>query len=209
MTMHYLRVAVLAAVCCLCSCAHEKANPVIRDSVWYGGIFRDTTDVFSLTAERRMVVLRTTKNDSGKGSDTRYCAEPPPDVAESLTSALRIALEANLKQQSQGEAAGKVDIEKFLSTDVIQLYQRAHAVQYMRDGLAALCQAYLNGALTSEDYKCELQKHMAKSAELLQAEITQGGAKPGTGKTGGAAGDTNKAPAKCQGSEACQSTPQK
>jgi hypothetical protein len=74
---------------------------------------------------------------------SQFCAEPPPDMANAVASAITAAL--NLKVEGKGEL--NAEVAKSLVVSVEKLYSRSHSVQYLRDASYSLCQAYINGAL--------------------------------------------------------------
>lgn len=85
--------AVAMAVGLLAGCSvltSPKEQPVIEDKV--GGSIR----TLSVTAERRAIIFGA-KSDLRKGD--QICAEPSPDIAESLVSSLKVIAEATAKKR--------------------------------------------------------------------------------------------------------------
>src|SRR5437870_5330754 len=103
--------------------ADPKTNPVIYHYAGFN-VFDEPTITFALTAERRMVLVKT--------SDGTACAEPSPDSAENIASQIRLALEAQVKEPKV-EAAGRFDFAKDLATSVQQLFHRSQGGQLYRD----------------------------------------------------------------------------
>ena len=92
-----------------------KEQPVKQDYV--GPIFgKKTTHVFSLTPERRTVIVMPTQRGA------RFCAEPPPDVAESLADSLRILAEAQLKDPKLPASASMEFYKAFTSSAMSLFY---------------------------------------------------------------------------------------
>jgi hypothetical protein len=139
--------------------------PVIEDHSGHLG-------TFTTVAERRMIV---TKRDysSVPGEDTynsKFCAEPPPDATQSIARALSAALSgsaAGLKAQPEVS----VQFAKSLATTAKTLFQRSQGVQLFRDGVYNLCQAYLNGALSSEQYIEQYGVLLKTASALISSEI--------------------------------------
>src|SRR3989442_13191289 len=69
--------------------ADPKTNPVIYHYAGFN-IFDKPTITFALTAERRMVIVKT--------RDGTTCAEPSPDSAENIASQSKLALEPQGKE---------------------------------------------------------------------------------------------------------------
>jgi hypothetical protein len=163
-----------------------KEKPVIQDQV--GPLFKEkTTHVFSLTPERRTVIIAPTKkplqHDDGepiilkdkdgnerldKETVIRFCAEPPPDVAESLADTFRFLAEAQLEK-----ADVKVGTEfyKAFTSSAMSLFYRSQGIQLFRDGLFNLCQAQLNGLIKDQQYIKKYEDLLNKSSKLIKQEI--------------------------------------
>lgn len=141
-----------------------KQQPVEQDYVgpFYG---TKTTHVFSMTPERRTIIVM----PQGEGKIPRFCAEPPPDVAESIADSLRVLAEAQIKDP---EITGKAELFKMYSASAMSLFYRSQGVQLFRDGLFNLCQAYINEALPDKRDYIEIYKELLnKSVSLVQKEI--------------------------------------
>lgn len=107
--------------------------------------------ILATTSDRRVVLINTTTQ--------KFCAEPSPDVVQSLTESLRAVANANASAQindvanntKQGSAALNAEIARQLATTSSALFNRSQGVQLFRDASYALCQAYLNGAVQGDD----------------------------------------------------------
>lgn len=88
----------------------------------------------SLTAERRTVIVNTLGKTAG-----RFCAEPPPDVASDLLSALGASIENH---------AAKGSLNSVYSESAVKLADRSTALDIYRTGTYVLCQYHLNGGMT-------------------------------------------------------------
>ena len=119
-------------------------RPVVEDSI------QDAVSTVSLAADRRTVVVVTEGPNR-----TKFCAEPPPDTAIGLKTQLDTALEAKAKK---AEAEGKFSLKDVLETKVTVIAERTPPLDAFRTGVYALCQYYLNGAISKEDVKPLFEK---------------------------------------------------
>lgn len=149
-----------------------KEKPVIQDYVGTSIIGEKTTHVFSLTPERRTVIVIPSKiksQETGKIEKTvKFCAEPPPDVAESLADTFRFIAEAQLKKPDIG--AGVEFYRAFTST-AMKLFYRSQGIQLFRDGMYNICQAYMNGVIEEQEYVEIYNDLVEKTRELIALEI--------------------------------------
>ncbi len=81
----------------------------------------------SVTAQRRIIIANL--------SNGTYCAEPPPEAADSVTSAITAALTAQLGSDREINANLASNFARYVN----QLYKRAHTVQLFRDAAFHLC----------------------------------------------------------------------
>lgn len=103
----------------------------------------------SLTAERRTVIVSTRGDEAG-----RFCAEPPPDVASDLLSALG----ASIKTKAAEGALNSV-----YSESAVKLADRSTALDIYRTGTYVLCQYHLNGGIDGSQ--------LNKNFELLTTQV--------------------------------------
>lgn len=110
---------------------------VVEDSV--GG----AVGVLSVTAARRMALIRLEGQNRGK-----FCAEPPPDVSENVSTTLDAAIKAKL-------ANSPVDIDgtikDTLKVEAVVLAKRTALLDVYRTGTYSLCQYHLNGAISDTE----------------------------------------------------------
>jgi hypothetical protein len=152
-------------VAALSGCAlftSPKEQPVIEDHAdnWFGNA---KMGVLSTTAERREVLI--------KFPDNKFCAEPPPDVAESLVSGLTLLAQGSAKDKTAGEASARLEATKTLATSIRSLFTRSQGAQFLRDGLFHLCQAYLNHAINEAEYVALYKDLLTKSQALIVLEL--------------------------------------
>ncbi|MCR9495507.1 hypothetical protein NB493_08925 [Vibrio alginolyticus] len=117
----------------------------------------------AVTAQRRLIIanLKT-------GS---FCSEPPPEVADSISSAIAMALEANISKGKEVNA----ELASNFARHVNQLYKRAHTVQLFRDASYHLCVNSVNtanGRSSYESYKDDLKHMMDSVLPILEKEVT-------------------------------------
>lgn len=147
-------------VAALSGCAiftSPKEQPVLDDYV-HDWIRIEKIGVLSTTAERREVIF--------KMPDNKFCAEPPPDVAEALASSLTLLAEGSAKDKTSGDVKARLEVAKTLATSIRTLFRRSQGAQFFRDGLFNLCQAYLNGVIIESQY-IDLYKELVEKARVL------------------------------------------
>lgn len=153
-----------------------KEKPVITDKVGLKLFSSEETTVFSLTPERRTVIVVSADPDNHPNEPDfkplQFCAEPPPDVAEGLASSLRAIAEASVeKPDSNVNVSAAAELSKSLSTSISTLFYRSQGVQVLRDGLFSLCQAYINGIIERQEYIDLYKELLEKSFVLVSYEI--------------------------------------
>ena len=156
---------LIILVAALSGCAlfsSPKEQPVMEDHAdsWFGVA---KTNVFSTTAERREVIV--------KFPDNKFCAEPPPDVAESLVSGLTMLAQGSAKDKTAAEVSARLEATRTLATSIRTLFTRSQGAQFLRDGLFHLCQAYLNHAVNAAEYSALYRELLTKSQALVVLEL--------------------------------------
>src|SRR5262245_61017941 len=94
-----------------------KAKPVIEERSADWGWPEKKVGVFATTPERRVVVFKWPEN--------KFCAEPPADAADNISSALTVIAEASAKGQITEAQLG---VASSLATTVKQLFQRTQGI---------------------------------------------------------------------------------
>jgi hypothetical protein len=160
------KLILIFAVASLSGCAlfSSDKQPVIEDHIndWNG---KEKIGILSTTAERREVVFKMPKN--------QFCAEAPPDIAESLSSSLSAMAQGSVKDTTAAEVTARLEVAKTFATTIATLFRRSQGVQLFRDGSFNLCEAYLNGAIDGPQY-IKLHENLLKvSKELIVQEIPQ------------------------------------
>ena len=131
-----------------------KEQPIIEDKL-------GDTRTLAITPERRVVLV----------SASKFCAEPSPDVAESLTSSVKALAEAAVKKGDAQSVTASLQLAKEFSTSINTLFVRSQGVQFFRDGAYTYCQAYHNGAINQQKFDALMTDLMEKSNALISQEI--------------------------------------
>lgn len=130
----------------------RERNPVIEDYV--GGTITGNERVgfMATTASHRLVTIRL-KTDGGVGRTGQMCPEPPPDVAQALSSSFAAALGGSVTEPKSGaQAEAQAALARTFATTVTPLLRRSPGLQYHRDAMYYLCVAYLNEAITQVQF---------------------------------------------------------
>lgn len=101
------------------------------------------------------------------------CAEPSPDIARAVST----ALESSLKVEGKGKGvSGVIDasFDRTFTESIAQLGTRLATIQLLRDELSDLCRAYANGAVSSITYTLRLSRLDKKMITLLVSEASAG-----------------------------------
>lgn len=159
--MRSIIVAFLLSILSACTAlTPPKERPVIEDKVKNVGLL-------TVTPERRAILIK-----ENKDLDV-YCAEPSPDVAEGITSTLRAVAEAAVKDGKGKSIEASAEIAKNFSSAISTLFVRSQGIQLFRDGSYALCQAYQNRAITSDQFKAMFETLLTTSSKLVDNELPQ------------------------------------
>jgi hypothetical protein len=126
-----------------------------------------------LDAKQRVITQRSVKDNprfEGRlDPGIVVCAEPSPDVANALSSALSTSLNAALPSAS-GTKNLSADFGLSRAESIVQLGSRIATIQLLRDELADLCRSYANGAVTTTTYTLRLSRLDKKMVTLLLSE---------------------------------------
>tara|TARA_B100000315_G_scaffold217965_1_gene218934 strand:+ start:9784 stop:10653 length:870 start_codon:yes stop_codon:yes gene_type:complete len=144
---------------------HPEENPIIEDKVGSSKPSGHELGTLATTSERRIVLVKMQGEQKGK-----FCAEPSPDTADNLASSLSLLVEAQIKKP-EAQGSGKSEISKTLATTVEKLGVRSQGVQFFRDGMYNLCQAYLNQAVTEPQFLDLTRELRDKAADLITVEL--------------------------------------
>ena len=137
--------AILAAGCS--STIHDQEN--------VGGV-----DTLSVDAKQRMLLIG---NRGGISPKRVMCTEPMPDAI--VAQAAVLAGSANINNPSGISGSGGLSGGSTESAGSIGF--RDQSIQMLRDGYYRLCEAYLNGALTKQQYQ-----HMILNADTFMVVVS-------------------------------------
>ena len=146
------------AAALLAGCGAFNRSPVIEERVSDFGIPK--IGVLATTGERRAVIV--------KMPERLICAEPPPDVAEAIASAVSGALEASGKSSPADVKLGGASA---LSTALMQLTYRTQGLQLYRDGSFFLCTLFMNNIITKDEYLMARTKLLEDCIVLIHEEL--------------------------------------
>jgi hypothetical protein len=110
------------------------------------------------TAERRVVIINHDTNG--------FCAEPPADAADNLTSSFAAALKG-----TDANVTASAEISKAFASSIKQLFKRSQGVQLYRDGMYSLCQAFINKAISSSQFSTMQADLLKESSTLIGKEL--------------------------------------
>jgi len=127
----------------------------------FASIFRDfETNNKSVTidAKQRVVVFST------KGP-ALVCAEPSPDALSAISAAFA---GSGSSQEVSAQVSGSI------AEVASNIGLRTQTIQLLRDGMYRSCEAYMNGALTKEEFKDEQRRYQVLMAGLMAIEQLTG-----------------------------------
>ena len=134
-----------------------RDKPIIEDALGNGEMATIAVD-----STRRVVVVNIGQQTS--------CAEPPPDVAESVARSLSAALNAGIEEGGI-DAQAAAEFARNYQTAIKQLSPLSQGVKYSRDSLFALCQARSNWFMTNQDFYNLFADVLSRAAILVAQEI--------------------------------------
>ncbi|MBX9632429.1 MAG: hypothetical protein K2X67_18055 [Burkholderiales bacterium] len=141
-----------------CASYFTARPPVIEDKVGLKG--REIVGTLATAADYRVVYVKL--DDKAK-----VCAEAPPDAAAQFSQTFAAALKTPTGQTPPLS----VEARAGLAVAMKQLFKRSQGVQLFRDGAFALCNLYLNGGLTEQEYLAELGELRKSAVYLVEKEI--------------------------------------
>jgi len=119
----------------------------------------------NIDAKARMILVT---DYGGKDGNRRViCAEPSPDTAVGAAASALAAANVATKVDAQVAAT--------LAEAVQSVGRRTQSIQLLRDGLYRACEAYLNGAISSDEYRLLLSRISAFAITLVAIDGLTGG----------------------------------
>jgi len=138
-------------------------RPVVEDKLVYGKTGEQEIGTLSVTAQRRLVVANLKTGN--------FCSEPPPEAADSITTAIAAALKVNISADKNVSA----ELASNFARHVNQLYKRTHTVQLFRDASYHLCVNAVNSSNgdngSYEPYKTEVINMVTAILPSLDMEV--------------------------------------
>ena len=159
----------------LAACAGPRESVVTETH--FPGLFTGHTaniGVMTTSASHRAVIFQ------NKGpKDSPYCAEPPPDAMESISSRLATEVGASAGSIPLPVVPGgtitspqiTVNLDRGTNTAVAAILRRSQGLQWGRDQMAYLCHDHLNGRLSTQEFTEQRRKILEVSEKLILAEI--------------------------------------
>jgi hypothetical protein len=159
-------LAICVAMASIAACSDET-HSIFRTE-------RLDSGVSLITDAKQRVVINVDDHRPGRDKNHRIiCAEPSPDVAQAVSTALRVS--ANFATSS---GASKTDAAAGLAmataAQVAQLGERLATIQAMRERMYRACEAYANGATSGSQYRNMLSTIDRLMATTLSAEMAAG-----------------------------------
>ncbi|MCI0562321.1 MAG: hypothetical protein MN733_27875 [Nitrososphaera sp.] len=155
----------------------RETNPVLEDYVatW----FNREVGTLATDAAHRITVIRMAE---GQGPDKwqrgEFCAEPPPDAMVNIAGAFGAALAARIKLPDQtggataiAEGSGETEFYRTIATVMSPLLRRSQGLQWSRDNLSFVCNAYLNRVIDKIQYKDLVDEIILQSKGMIEKEL--------------------------------------
>lgn len=155
--MHPFIVVLFLLLLSGCGSYFTPRPPVIEDKV--GRWLHETVGTLATAPDYRVVYVRLDEN-------AKLCAEAPADAGAQFGSTFAAALSAPIEGVPLTAEA-----KAGLAVAMKQLFKRSQGIQLYRDGSFALCNLFLNGAVTDAQYLTELQELRKTAAGLIEKEI--------------------------------------
>jgi hypothetical protein len=102
------------------------------------------------------------------------CAEPSPDVAKAISTALNVSGSGGVTLPNGVTADVAAAVSRARAEALVQLGERLATIQLLRDGLHSACEAFANGAITDTTYAVMLSRFDKTMVTMLATEIAGG-----------------------------------
>lgn len=107
---------------------------------------------------------------------TQFCTEPSPDAFTVLSSS--IGLSASLSQAQKADAA--LQFSRSISESGSNIGLRTQTITVLRDMMYRLCERYMNGAITADEFTIQAGRDQRIIVSVLAIEQLTGAVKPRT-----------------------------
>ena len=160
-----IRIGCIISLLMLSGCglnmfAGSKA-PMVIDTV------ENRVGTVSVTADRRVVLIRLQENSASAAG--RFCAEPPLDADQNITSALAAMRDISSDKM---EPSVKVELARSFAQILPAFIRRTQGLQLYREAMYNLCQNYLNHAINEDELRAQSSKVLELSVRLIEQELT-------------------------------------
>jgi hypothetical protein len=156
--MRKLIAVLLVSTLSGCASYFTPRPPLLEDRVGIWG--KETVATLATAPDYRVVYVRLDEK-------ARLCAEAPADAGAQFGATFAAALTT----PTGGTTPLTAEARAGLAVAMKQLFKRSQGVQFYRDGAFALCNMYLNGAVSDAQYLSELQELRKAAALLIEKEI--------------------------------------
>lgn len=130
-----------------------------------GSLPAPTTNTLIMDAKQRAIISAPARRDDPQ-QVAIICTEPSPDAVSAISSALAGAGSFSI---FGGNSDGSGSLGRAVSESVGKL-GRAGTVQLLRDGLYRGCEAYMNGAMSREEYASLTRRYADLTVALMAIE---------------------------------------
>jgi hypothetical protein len=118
--------------------------------------------------KQRGVFVQSRPDDKGLPTPV-VCAEPSPDAMA--------AVAASMAANMAGKDSTSASLSASVSESAAFVGLRTQTIQLLRDGFYRMCEGYMSGALTAEDYSIMQRRYQANMLALLTIEQLTGASK--------------------------------
>lgn len=164
---------LFARAAALCGCV-GLAGCTTLSSLGFAG--RADSIVLTDASNRAITAVAVDVDGDGRRVKPKrvVCAEPSPDIARAVSSAIEASLSAKGERTGLGTASADLAFNRSVTESIAQLGSRLATIQLLRDELSDLCRAYANGAVSSITYTLRLSRLDKKMITLLVSEASAG-----------------------------------
>lgn len=135
--------------------------PVIADDV------ENRMGTLSFATDRRVVLVPLQKNSASDAG--RFCADPPLDADQNITSALAAMRDLSTDKV---DASVKIALARSFAQILPAFVRRTQGLQLYREAMYNLCQNYLNHAIKEDTLQTQSMKILDVSVKLIEQELT-------------------------------------
>ena len=175
--MKLLNTISLISLSFLTACGAANEHSIFRTTEFENGkaVFVDAKQRGLLSTQME----RSIKQSDGEPITqkvTQFCAEPSPDAFSVLSSS--IGLSASLSQAEKADAA--LQFSRSISESGSNIGLRTQTITVLRDMMYRLCERYMNGAITADEFTIQAGRDQRIIVSVLAIEQLTGAVKPRT-----------------------------